>query len=99
MLNDNKDLNLESEIKPEPSKKKNKKKNKKNKEESYVDWWDQLSYVVWDVLKAEVKKWSCGELNPRPLECKSSALPTELQPQSLFLSLTSLTFQSTSIHY
>ena len=54
MLNDNKDLNLESEIKPEPSKKKNKKKNKKNKEESYVDWWDQLSYVVWDVLKVEV---------------------------------------------
>ena len=28
-----------------------------------------------------VKIWSCGELNPRPLECKSSALPTELQPQ------------------
>jgi hypothetical protein len=31
-----------------------------------------------------VKKWSCGELNPRPLECKSSALPTELQPQHIF---------------
>ena len=31
------------------------------------------------------KKWSCGELNPRPLECKSSALPTELQPQFIIL--------------
>ena len=30
-----------------------------------------------------IKIWSCGELNPRPLECKSSALPTELQPHSL----------------
>lgn len=29
-----------------------------------------------------IKIWSCGELNPRPLECKSSALPTELQPHS-----------------
>src|SRR5215470_4782632 len=25
-------------------------------------------------------KWSRGESNPRPLECDSSALPTELRP-------------------
>jgi hypothetical protein len=28
------------------------------------------------------KKWSRGELNPRPLECDSSALPTELRPHT-----------------
>ena len=26
--------------------------------------------------------WSCGELNPRPLPCHGSALPTELQPRT-----------------
>ena len=50
-----------------------------------------------DVLNFNVdliwKKWSCGELNPRPLECKSSALPTELQPQVLFILHWSLTLQ------
>ena len=38
------------------------------------------------------KIWSCGELNPRPLECKSSALPTELQPQILSRSFFPLKF-------
>ena len=31
-------------------------------------------------LRAEVSWWSQGESNPRPLECHSSALPTELWP-------------------
>ena len=31
------------------------------------------SFVIW---------WSQGESNPRPLECHSSALPTELRPHA-----------------
>ena len=41
--------------------------------------------IVWVVVVVDIKIWSCGESNPRPLECKSSALPTELQPQSISL--------------
>jgi hypothetical protein len=26
--------------------------------------------------------WSCGDSNPRPLQCECSALPAELQPQA-----------------
>ena len=45
-----------------------------------------------------VKIWSCGELNPRPLECKSSALPTELQPQLSPHSISPLSTQQSHHH-
>ncbi len=35
--------------------------------------------------------WSCGELNPGPLECHSSALPTELQPRGNVIYVTDRT--------
>src|SRR5579859_1866988 len=33
------------------------------------------------LLKSLIE-WSCGDSNPGPLECDSSALPTELQPRT-----------------
>ena len=35
-------------------------------------------------LSRRTSKWSRWELNPRPLECDSSALPTELRPRKSF---------------
>src|SRR5438132_11941435 len=45
---------------------------------------DQLRWACWPaphaLLSACTNEWSRRESNPRPLECHSSALPTELRP-------------------